>query len=399
MPARGRHRSRTSVHRRGRQSGQRRWPLVLRWLIVITVLVGPGCGRTPPANPPATPSEAPARTAQIVQRQHLSHRIWDLMIDSPAVGGRVPVRLLLPRRFQERPEQQWPVLYLLHGCCDTYVSWTRSTDIERLSAHLDALVVMPDGGQVGFYSDWLDGPGWETFHTGELPQLLASEYRANGRAAIAGVSMGGLGALGYAARHPGQYAVAASFSGIVHTRLSPDVARGYLGLVQSYDANPLGLWGDPDKQPDVWKRHNPYDLAPQLGGTPLYISSGNGPAWSARPRGRRHRPDRNRNRKREHRLRSPAPSAGDRGEARPLWRRHSQLGVLAALAAPGVAVDHRRPAVLTTSDASQGPTHDRDLARRRHQPAEVDGTGGTQIDVPSDSDNHFLPLAHGHRNA
>jgi diacylglycerol O-acyltransferase / trehalose O-mycolyltransferase len=266
----------TSVHRRGRPSGQRRWPLVLRWLIVITVLVSPGCGQAPPASPPAIPSEAPARTAQIVQRQHLSDRTWDLMIDSPAVGGRVPVRLLLPRRFEERPEQQWPVLYLLHGCCDTYVSWTRSTDIERLSAHLDALVVMPDGGQVGFYSDWLDGPGWETFQTSELPQLLASEYRANGRAAIAGVSMGGLGALGYAARHPGQYAVAASFSGIVHTRLSPDVARGYLRLVQSYDANPLGLWGDPDKQPDVWKCHNPYDLTPQLGGTRLYISSGNG---------------------------------------------------------------------------------------------------------------------------
>ena len=254
----------TSVHRRGRPSGQRRWPLVLRWLIVITVLVSPGCGQAPPASPPAIPSEAPARTAQIVQRQHLSDRTWDLMIDSSAVGGRVPVRLLLPRRFEERPEQQWPVLYLLHGCCDTYVSWTCSTDIERLSAHLDALVVMPDGGQVGFYSDWLDGQGWETFHTSELPQLLAREYRANGRAAIAGVSMGGLGALGYAARHPGQYAVAASFSGIVHTCLSTDVARGYLRLVQSYDANPLGLWGDPDKQPDVWKRHNPYDLTPQL---------------------------------------------------------------------------------------------------------------------------------------
>jgi diacylglycerol O-acyltransferase / trehalose O-mycolyltransferase len=70
--------------------------------------------------------------------------------------------------------------------------------------------------------------------------------------------------------------VAALFSGIVHTRLSPDVARGYLRLVQSYDTNPLGLWGDPVKQPDVWKRHNPYDLTPQLGGTRLYISSGNG---------------------------------------------------------------------------------------------------------------------------
>jgi diacylglycerol O-acyltransferase/trehalose O-mycolyltransferase len=88
--------------------------------------------------------------------------------------------------------------------------------------------------------------------------------------------MGGLGALGYAARHAGQYAAAASFSGIVDTRLTPDVARGYLRLVESYDANPLGLWGDPDKQREVWKRHNPYDLAPQLRGTRLFISSGNG---------------------------------------------------------------------------------------------------------------------------
>jgi S-formylglutathione hydrolase FrmB len=54
---------------------------------------------------------------------------------------------------------------------------------------------MPDGGQVGFYSNWRTGPQWETFHTQELPQLLATPYRANGKAAIAGVSMGGLGAL------------------------------------------------------------------------------------------------------------------------------------------------------------------------------------------------------------
>jgi hypothetical protein len=30
---------------------------------------------------------------------------------------------------------------------------------------------------VGFYSDWLFGPKWETFHTVELPELLASDYR------------------------------------------------------------------------------------------------------------------------------------------------------------------------------------------------------------------------------
>ena len=42
------------------------------------------------------------------------------------------------------------------------LSWTRSTDIERLSRDADLLVVMPEGGGAGFYSDWLSGPRWET---------------------------------------------------------------------------------------------------------------------------------------------------------------------------------------------------------------------------------------------
>jgi hypothetical protein len=75
---------------------------------------------------------------------------------------------------------------------------TRSTDIETLSRDADLLVVMPEGGSAGFYSDWLSGPRWETFHTEELPALLAAGYRAGDRQAVAGVSMGGLGALGYA---------------------------------------------------------------------------------------------------------------------------------------------------------------------------------------------------------
>jgi diacylglycerol O-acyltransferase/trehalose O-mycolyltransferase len=249
----------------------------------LLLLLITGCGAStasaPESQPPSmsqTSAGAPASQPRIADRHHVGGRSWDLIIQSPAVGNQVPVRILLPAQYEQRPQQRWPVLYLLHGCCDSYLNWTRSTDIEELSANLKALVVMPDGGEVGFYSNWLDGPQWEIFHTQELPQLLAAEYRTNSRAAIAGVSMGGLGALGYAARHPGQYAAAASFSGIVHTRMSPEVSNGYLSLVSSYDANPLGLWGDPAKQPDVWKRHNPYDLAARLRSTALFVAAGNG---------------------------------------------------------------------------------------------------------------------------
>jgi S-formylglutathione hydrolase FrmB len=55
------------------------------------------------------------------------------------------------------------------------------------------------------------GPRWETFHTTELPSLLTQQYPASTLAAVARVSMGGLGAMDYTARHPGMFAVAGSF--------------------------------------------------------------------------------------------------------------------------------------------------------------------------------------------
>jgi S-formylglutathione hydrolase FrmB len=212
----------------------------------------------------------------VLTRRQVDDRTWDLLVDSPAVGRAVTVRLLLPTRFDAAPAQRWPVLYLFHGCCDSYVAWTRSTDVAALTRPLDVLVAMPEGGDVGFYSDWRSGPGWEAFHTGELPALLAAEYRAGDRAVVAGLSMGGLGALGYAARHPGRYAAAASFSGIAHTRLSPAVTQDYLGLLQAYGADPLALWGDPAADAPNWEQHNPYDLVPALRGTPLFVSAGDG---------------------------------------------------------------------------------------------------------------------------
>jgi diacylglycerol O-acyltransferase/trehalose O-mycolyltransferase len=235
-----------------------------------TTSTAPAAGGTPVS------SATPPRPARLVATKRLNHREVDLTVESPAVGQQIKVRLLLPASYQTEKSRHWPVLYLLHGCCDSYVSWTRSTDIGKLTAHSDVIVAMPDGGKVGFYSDWRSGPGWETFHTAELPSLLARRYRAGPVAAIAGVSMGGLGALDYAARHPGMYTVAASFSGIVHTRLSPDESQGYLHLISSQGEDPQALWGDPDADVDIWKQHNPYDLAAHLKNVRLFISAGNG---------------------------------------------------------------------------------------------------------------------------
>jgi diacylglycerol O-acyltransferase / trehalose O-mycolyltransferase / mycolyltransferase Ag85 len=256
-------------------------------LCVAVLLSACGASEDTPAAPAATTADSTPSTpatntpgttapARIVSTDEIEARTVDLTIDSPALAARAKVRLLLPAPSARVPESGWPVLYLLHGCCDTYQSWTRYTDVAELTADTGVLVVMPDGGRVGFYSDWLDGPGWETFHLTELPQLLAESYGAGDRRAIAGLSMGGLGALSYPARHPEMFAAAASFSGIVHTQLSPQVSQNYLGLLRQQGADPVALWGDPATDAEIWAEHNPYELAAKLLGTSVYISVGDG---------------------------------------------------------------------------------------------------------------------------
>ncbi len=210
----------------------------------------------------------PVRSAAIITAVHPEDdRLLTLEIDSPAVGP-TAVSLLLPARFEEEPEATWPVLYLLHGATNDHRTWIEQTDVESLTEDLDLLVVMPDGGDYGFYSDWWnDGGGgmqrWETYHLTELPPLLERDFRATDRRAIAGLSMGGFGAISYAARHPGMFRAAASFSGV----LDIFSLGGRLGE---------DIWGDRREQFANWEAHDPISLAPALEGTELYVAWGEG---------------------------------------------------------------------------------------------------------------------------
>ena len=58
----------------------------------------------------------------MVATTQVGDRQVDLTVASPAVGGEVMVRLLRPDGFGREPTKPRPVPYLLHGCCDTYVS-------------------------------------------------------------------------------------------------------------------------------------------------------------------------------------------------------------------------------------------------------------------------------------
>src|SRR4051794_21443569 len=108
-----------------------------------------------------------------------------------------------------------PVLYLLHGLSDDDTIWLRRTSIERYVAPLGLAVVMPQVHR-SFYTDEHFGGRYWTFLSEELPALVGSWFRVSQRREdtfVAGLSMGGYGALKWALRQPDRFAAAASLSG------------------------------------------------------------------------------------------------------------------------------------------------------------------------------------------
>ena len=177
------------------------------------------------------------------------------------------MRVLLPRGYAHS-KRRYPVLYLLHGGFDDYRSWTSMGDAAALTAGLPLIVVMPDTGPLGGYVDWWHGEPWETFHITQLVPWVDRSYRTvarRGGRALAGLSMGGFGAMGYAARHPDMFAAAAAFSGAVDST-EPAIQA----------LTPPGTYGPFATQEIRWRGRNPVDLAANLRGLRLTMRTGNG---------------------------------------------------------------------------------------------------------------------------
>lgn len=201
-------------------------------------------------------------------------------------GANVPDRrftVLVPRGYDPAGARRYPVLYLLHGAGDTFQTWVRNTDLLSLTAGLELIVVMPDGGrnaEAGWYSDWKDGSRqWETFHTAALVAYVDTSYKTMGpgHRAVSGLSMGGFGAMHYAARHPALFQAAATFSGAVDTMyLAPASGVGFTLFHNQFGTPDDRVWGNQVTDEQTWRANNPTDLVDDLRGALLLIATGNG---------------------------------------------------------------------------------------------------------------------------
>ncbi len=218
----------------------------------------------------------------MLAERSIDERLTELTLQSPALHRATTVRVLTPAGFDPNRDHL-PVLWLLHGGFGSAADWTTIGAAEALTAELPLIVVMPDAGIGSWYADWLrptsEGPQrWETYHVRELVPFIEQRYSTRtdrGGHAIAGVSMGGFGAMHDAARHPDVFGFAASFSGAVdlfEPALTATVAISPL----AHGGLPGDIFGDPLLDRARWRAHNPVDLAANLATVAVELHTGNG---------------------------------------------------------------------------------------------------------------------------
>jgi len=147
---------------------------------------------------------------------------------SEALGVQTTVYVIMPQRSTagqigvsgKADEGEYKCLYLLHGLSDDHSIWLRRTSIERYATEYGICVVMPYGGR-SFYTDMKHGAKYETYIAEELPRLMQEFFRISDKREnnfIAGLSMGGYGALKLALKHPERYCAAAGLSSAADIR-------------------------------------------------------------------------------------------------------------------------------------------------------------------------------------
>lgn len=140
--------------------------------------------------------------------------LLETRFDSQTLDLSLGMNVILPEHpdaWNEPPA----VLYLLHGLSDDHTIWSRRTSIERYAADYPLAIVMPDVHK-SFYCDMAHGSDYWAFISDELPSLVERWFNVSrdpAKTFVAGLSMGGYGAIKLALECPDRFAAAASLSG------------------------------------------------------------------------------------------------------------------------------------------------------------------------------------------
>jgi len=156
---------------------------------------------------------------------------------STTLNRKVPMQVILPVDAPNGNDKPFKTLYLLHGLFDNYQSWTSNTRIERWAMERNLAVVMPSA-ENSFYVEIPHGSSvfgdFGAYVGQELVETTRKMFHLSSKredTSIAGLSMGGFGALRNGLKYHETFGYIACLSGAIHIFEYPfnEPARNVIG--------------------------------------------------------------------------------------------------------------------------------------------------------------------------
>ena len=195
-----------------------------------------------------------------------------LHFTSSILGREVNYAIYLPADYAGST-RRYPVVYLLHGFTDNESAWIQFGEANLTADRAIAareipplIIVMPDAGVTWYINDYQNKNRYEDMLVQEFISFIDTTYRTRAKKefrGIAGLSMGGWGALMLSMRHPDLFAACSAFSSAVW------MDEEIIGMPEQRYEELLGeLFGhklkDKDRLNAHFRQYHPLDLAKTL---------------------------------------------------------------------------------------------------------------------------------------
>jgi S-formylglutathione hydrolase FrmB len=206
-------------------------------LLAVMLITAANLSAQTPQTPQSTPSPKPVATPQRPLTLGETIATFDapeirtLKLNSKLMGREMTYRVIMPRDYESLKDFRFPVVYLLHGLTGHFDNWTEKTKVGDYVRSFGYFIVTPEGGD-GWYTDSVSVPNdkFESYIIQELIPEIDKNLRtktARENRAIAGLSMGGYGALKFGLKYPDKFILAGSFSGALGITALPTATAGY----------------------------------------------------------------------------------------------------------------------------------------------------------------------------
>lgn len=187
--------------------------------------------------------------------KYLDAEVRSEKLASKLMGREMPYRILLPAPIQH-DNRRFPVIYLLHGLTGHFNNWTDKTKLAEYASEKNVIIVTPEG-EDGWYTDGATNgrDKYESYIIKELIPEIDKKFRTiadRKNRAIAGLSMGGYGALKFGMKYPEMFSLAGSFSGALGAATFPSTGPNS-GLMKSLNIIFGPMDSDTRKANDIFK--------------------------------------------------------------------------------------------------------------------------------------------------